>query len=213
MESPHNHKEVGWFLGLTGYYQIFVKNYGRIEAPLTTLLNKDSFSWTPEETKAFEHLKEAICLAKVLATQDFTKTFIVECDASGNGIGVVLMQEGRPIAFEYLPIKGKYLHKAIYHKEMLAILHALNKWWPYLMGRHFKVKTSHGSIKQFLEQRISSEEQQKWVTKMLGYDFEIIYKKGKLNVVADALSRKDEDVEALLCVISIIQPDWITEAR
>ena len=81
------------------------------------------------------------------------------------------------------------------------------------MGRHFKVKTDHDSLKHFLEQRISSEEQQKWVAKMLGYDFEIIYRKGKLNVVADELSRKDEEVEALLYVISIIQPDWITEAR
>ena len=84
----------------------------------------------------------------------------------------------------------------------------------YLMGRHFKVKTNHDSLKYFLERRLSSEEQQKWITKMLGYDFEIIYKKGKLNVVADALSRKDEDsVEAFLCAISIIEPDWITEAR
>jgi hypothetical protein len=64
-----------------------------------------------------------------------------------------------------------------------------------------------------LEQRLSSEEKQKWVTKILGYDFEIVYKKGKLSVVADALSRKDEDVEAFLCVISIIQPNWIIEAR
>ena len=81
------------------------------------------------------------------------------------------------------------------------------------MGRHFKVKTDHDSLKYFLEQRLSSKEKQKWVTKMLGYEFEIIYKKGKQNVVADALSRKDEDVEALLRAISIIQPDWINEAR
>ena len=81
------------------------------------------------------------------------------------------------------------------------------------MGRHFKVKNNHDSLKHFFEQIISSEEQQKWVTNMLGYDFEIIYKKGKLNVVADALSRKNEEVEALLCAISIIQLDWITEAR
>ena len=96
---------------------------------------------------------------------------------------------------------------------MLAILHELKKWRPYLMGRHFKVKPDHDSLKYFLEQRLSSEEKKKWVTRMLGYDFEIIYKKGKQNVVADALSRKDADVEALLCAISIIQPDWINEAR
>ena len=81
------------------------------------------------------------------------------------------------------------------------------------MGRNFKVKIDHDSLKNFLEQRLSSEEKQKWVTKMLGYDFEIIYKKWKVNIVADALSRKNEEVEALLCAISIIQPDWITEAR
>ena len=96
---------------------------------------------------------------------------------------------------------------------MLAILHALKKWQPYLMGRQLKVKTGHDSLKHFLEQRLSSEEYKKWVTKMLGYDFEIIYKKGKLSVVADALSRKNEEVEALLCAIPIIQPDWITTTR
>ena len=96
---------------------------------------------------------------------------------------------------------------------MLTILHALKKCRTYLMGRHFKLKIDHDSIKHFLEQILSSEEQQKWVTNMLGYEFEIIYKKGKLNIVVDALSRTDEEVEALLCAISIIQPDWITEAR
>lgn len=81
------------------------------------------------------------------------------------------------------------------------------------MGRHFKVKTDHDSLKYFLEQKISFEEQHKWVRKMLGYEFEIICKKGKHNVVANALSRKDEEVEALLYAISIIQSNWINDAR
>jgi hypothetical protein len=93
-------KNLRGFLGLTGYYRKFVWNYGRIVASLTTLTKKDSFSWTPEETKDFEQLKEVMCKGPILTTPDFTKTFIVECDASRNGIGVVLMQEGSPLAFE-----------------------------------------------------------------------------------------------------------------
>ena len=83
---------------LIRYYHKFVNNYGRIVVPLTTLLKKDSLSWIPEVTKAFEHLKETMFL--VLVMPDFTKTFIVECDALGNGIGVFLMQEGRPIVLK-----------------------------------------------------------------------------------------------------------------
>ena len=84
---------------MIGYYRKFVKNCGRIAAPLMTSMKKDAFSWTLEETKAFENIKEVMCRYSVLVTPDFTKTFIVECDASGNDIGVVLMQEGTPISF------------------------------------------------------------------------------------------------------------------
>lgn len=80
------------------------------------------------------------------------------------------------------------------------------------MGRHFKVKNDHDSLKYFLEQHLSLEEQQKWVTKMLGYEFEIVYKKGKENLVADALSRRDESAEALLCAIYLLNADWVDQA-
>ena len=96
---------------------------------------------------------------------------------------------------------------------MFEILHALKKWRPYLMGRHIKVKMDHDRLKYFLEQLLSLEKQKKCVTNILGYDFEIIYIKWKQNFVVYALSRKDEDVEALFSAISTIHPDWINEAR
>ena len=88
-----------------------------------TLTEKDAFSWTLEETQAFEQLKEAMRKAPLLTTPDIKKTFIVECDASGNGIGVVLMQEGNPLAFESRSLKGKDLQKPIMRR----------KWWKYYM--------------------------------------------------------------------------------
>jgi hypothetical protein len=118
------------------------------------------------------------------------------------------MQEGRPLAFTNKQLSERNLGKSIYEKEMLAILHVVDLWCPYLLGQRFQIKTDHQSLKYFLEQRISSPEQQKWVTKLFGYDYEIIYKKGKDNVVADALSRKYED-EGSLFSLSFIVPDWL----
>jgi len=79
------------------------------------------------------------------------------------------------------------------------------------LGNQFQINTDHNSLKYFLEKRVSSEEQQKWVTKMQGYDFKIVYKKGKENIVADALSKKEE--EFTLCSMSLVVPSWLEEAR
>ena len=102
-------------------------DYGRIEAPLTTLTKKDGFSWTSKEAQYFEQIKEELCKALVLTILDFIKTFVVECDSLGNGIGFILMQEGRPICFESWPIRGKDVHKPIYEKQMIEILHVLKQ--------------------------------------------------------------------------------------
>ena len=122
---PKTLKNIRGFLGLTGYYRKFIRNYVRIATPLTALTKKEAFSWTPEATQAFEQLKEAMRKAPVFTTLEFTKTFVVECDASRNGICFVLMQEGIPIAFESRSIKGKDLCNPIYEKEILKIIHAL----------------------------------------------------------------------------------------
>jgi hypothetical protein len=205
-------KSLHGFLGLIGYYRKFVKNYGKIAAPLTTFLKNNSFTWTLAAAQAFQTLKMTMCTTPVLALPDFKKTFVLECDASGKGIIVVLMQEGRPLAFTSKKLSGRNLGKPIYEKEMLAILHVIDLWHPYLLGQRFQIKTNHQSLKYFIEQCISSLEKQKWVTKLFGYDYEIIYKKGKDNVVVDALSRKYEE-EGSFFSLSFIVPDWLQAVR
>jgi hypothetical protein len=200
---PKTLKSLHGFLGLTGYYRKFVKNYRKIAAPLTDLLKKNSFTWTLAAAQAFQTLKMAICTTPVLALPNFTNTFMLECDTSGKGIGDVLMQEGRTLAFTSKQLSEKNLGKPIYEKEMLAILHAVELWHSYLLGKRFQIKTDHQSLKYFLEQRISSQEQKKWVTKLFGYDYEIIYKKGKDNVVADALSQKMKTKDLFFLFLSL----------
>jgi hypothetical protein len=134
------------------------------------LLKKNSFSWTLAAAQAFQTLKMAMCTTPVLALPDFKKTFVLECNISGKGIGAVLMQEGQPLAFTSKKLSEKNLGKPIYEKEMLEILHAVELWHPYLLGQHFQIKIDHQNLKYFLEKCISSQEQQKWVTKLFGYD-------------------------------------------
>ena len=150
-------------------------------------------------------MKVIMSSCPVSALPDFSQPFVVECDALGEGLGVVLLQNHHLIAFESRKLKNYERHYSIYDKEMLAILHALMKFKQYLVGSKFKIKTDHNSLKYFLEQKELNERQQKWVSKVQAYDFEIEYVKGKNNVAADALSR-------LLASLSLrsISTDWRT---
>ena len=152
------------------------------------MLKKDSFILSLEAEKAFEQLKQIMTQAPVLVLPDFTKPFIVECDASGTGIGGVLMQDQKPIAFISQALQGKNLAMSTYDKEMLALVLAVQKWQPYLMGRKFILRTNHKSLKYLWEQKITTIAQQRWLSKMMGYDFVIKYKRGSENLVTDALS-------------------------
>jgi len=124
----------------------------------------------------------------VLALPDFSKPFVIESDTCGNGIGAVLMQSNRPIAFTSKALAPHHLGLSTYEKEMTAIIHEVTKWRTYLVGRHFTIKTDHQSLKHFLDARASTPAQQKWLTKLLGYDYTISYKRGIKNRVVDALS-------------------------
>lgn len=187
---PKNIKELRGFLGLTGYYRRFIKGYGILSKPLTELLKKNNFKWDLISTTAFEELKRMMTTRTLLALPDFAAEFTVETDACEEGVGAVLMQQGKPVAYMSKALSEKHRLMSIYEKEMLAIVLSLQKWRPYLLGRHFKIRTDHQSLKFLLQQRIATPMQQKWLVKMMGYDFEIIYKKGKENIVADALSRR-----------------------
>ena len=135
---PRSPKVIRGFLRLTGYYRKFIQDYGKIAAPLTNMLKKNSFKWNTKAEEAFQRLKEAMTQAPVLALPDFTRQFVVECDASGSGIGAVLRQD-RPIAFHSQALHGKNLMLSTYEKEMLALLMAVKKWQHYLLGRKFIV--------------------------------------------------------------------------
>ncbi|TQD70994.1 hypothetical protein C1H46_043477 [Malus baccata] len=186
---PTSVKALRGFLGLTGYYRKFIPQFGRISAPLTQLTKKDGFKWSPAATAAFQELKNAMLSPQVLALPDFSKPFVIESDASGVGIGAVLQQGGRPIAFTSQVLGPKNQALSAYEREMLAVVHAVKKWQSYLLGSHFIIQTDHHSLKYFLQNRANSPFQQKWVSKLLGFDYEIQYRKGSDNKAADALSR------------------------
>ena len=132
---PESVKALRGFLGLTGYYRKFIQSCGAIAQPLTNLLKKYGFHWFDTAFIAFNKLKAAVAQPPVLALFDFSKPFIIECDALGFGLGAVLMQDRKPIAYHSQALKGKHLHLSTYETELLALAIAVKKCRPYLLGK------------------------------------------------------------------------------
>ncbi|WVZ84540.1 hypothetical protein U9M48_031566 [Paspalum notatum var. saurae] len=188
---PKIAKEVRGFLGLAGYYRRFIENFSRIAKPITSLLEKDTeFRWTSAQQAAFDELKKRLTTAPVLTLPDQQKKFIVYCDASRDGLGCVLMQEGKVIAYASRQLRKHELNYPTHDLELTAVVHALKIWHHYLYGQHCEIYTDHKSLKYIFTQNELNMRQRRRLELIKDYDIEIHYHPGKTNVVADALSRK-----------------------
>jgi hypothetical protein len=206
---PTNVTELRGFLGLTGYYRKFIKHYGILAKPLTNLLKHIQFTWSVPAQQAFDHLKQAMMTTPVLALPDFTKQFIVETDACDIGVGAILMQGEQPLAFLSKALGATHQKLSIYEKEFLALIMAVEKWRSYLQRQEFLIRNDHKSLAYLTEQNLHSEMQKKAMTRLMGLQFKVIYRKGKDNLAADTLSR----VNHLMAIqaVSEVQPVWLQE--
>jgi hypothetical protein len=191
------------FLGLAGYYRRFIQDYGSIVAPLTALLQKDAFRWSSEAETVFRVLQRALTATPVLHLPTSNEPFIVECDASGTGLNVVLHQGRGPIAFFSRQLAPRHAKLAAYERELIGLVQAVRHWRPYLRGRMFVVKTNHYSLKFLLDQRLSMIPQHQWASKLLGFDCTVEYKPRAANIVAVALSRCDTEEMTELMALSV----------
>ncbi|KAK1561350.1 hypothetical protein QYE76_018190 [Lolium multiflorum] len=189
--TPTNVGQVRSFHGLAGFYRRFVKDFSTIACPLNELTKKNvPFVWGKAQQKAFDELKKRLTEAPLLVLPDFSKTFEIECDASGLGIGGVLMQNGKPVAYYSEKLDGARLNYPIYDKELYALVRVLEVWQHYLWPKEFIIHSDHESLKYLKSQHTLNKRHAKWVEFIESFPYVIKYKKGKDNVVADALSRK-----------------------
>jgi hypothetical protein len=210
--TPTNVKQLRGFLGLTGYYRKFIRQYGVICRPLTTLLCKNvPYVWSPQVQDAFITLKHALTQAPVLALPDFSKEFVIETDACATGVGAVLMQQGHPLAFLGKALGPKNQSLSIYDKECLAIVLALERWKSYLQHKAFTVYTDQRSLIHLGDHKFNTPIQQKAFFKLMGFQYKILYKKGAINRAADALSRRPHGLNMM--AMSAVQPKWLATIR
>src|SRR5512139_3644781 len=190
-KQPKTVTQIRSFLGLAGYYRRFIENFSKIARPMTQLLKKEEkFVWSPQCEKAFQTLKEKLVSAPILILPDTRKDFMVYCDASRQGLGCVLMQDGHVVAYasrQLRPHEGNY---PTHDLELAVVVHALKIWRHYLIGNRCEIYTDHKSLKYIFTQSDLNLRQRRWLELIKDYDVGIHYHPGKANVVADALSRK-----------------------
>lgn len=199
---PNNKQQVRSFLGLTNYYRRFVRNYATIAKPLTDIQGENkTFEWNQEQQQSFQDLKKALTSAPVLSSPQPDKDYYMFTDASDFAVGGVLCQKDendnmKPIAYESHKLSPAEQNYAVHEKETLAIIYCLTKWRHYLESRKTIISTDHHSLQYLHTQPKLSRRQARWMELLANFDIEIKYIPGRLNSVADALSRRaDLEVE------------------
>ncbi|GJY44787.1 putative reverse transcriptase domain-containing protein [Tanacetum coccineum] len=190
--SPKSPMEIRQFLGLARYYRRFIEGFSKIAKPMTKLTQKKvKFVWGDKQEAAFQLLKQKLCSAPILALPEGSEDFIAYCDASIKGLGVVLMQREKVIAYASRQLKIHEKNYTTHDLELGAVVFALKIWRHYLYGTKCMVFTDHKSLQHILNQKELNMRQRRWLELLSDYDCEIRYHPGKANVVADALSRKE----------------------
>ncbi|KAL0550383.1 hypothetical protein IC582_014893 [Cucumis melo] len=196
---PSTVSEVRSFLGLAGYYRRFVENFSRIATPLTQLTRRGApFVWSKACEDSFQTLKQKLVTAPVLTVPDGSGNFVIYSDASKKGLGCVLMQQGKVVAYASRQLKSHEQNYPTHDLELAAVVFALKIWRHYLYGEKIQIFTDHKSLKYFFTQKELNMRQRRWLELVKDYDCEILYHPGKANVVADALSRKVSHSAALI---------------
>src|SRR3954462_15791281 len=188
---PKTVKQVRSFLGLASYCRRFVENFSKIARPLTNLLHKGvKFEWTDKCQESIQALKDKLTSPPVLAPLDTQKDFVIYCDASRQGLGCVLMQECKVIAYGSRQLRAHEENYPAHDLELAAVIYALQLWRHYLVGHRCEIYTDHQSLKYLFTQPDLNLRQQRWLETIADYNMGISYTLGKANVMADALSRK-----------------------
>ncbi|GJT69954.1 putative nucleotidyltransferase, ribonuclease H [Tanacetum coccineum] len=216
--SPKTPTKIRQLLGLAGYYWRFIEGFSKIAKPMTKLTQKKVvFEWGDKQEVAFQTLKNKLCSAPVLALPQGVENFIVYCDVSHKGLGAVLMQNEKVIAYASRQLKIHEKNYTTNDLELGAVVFALKLWRRYLYGPKCTVFTDHKSLQHILNQKELNMRQHRWLELLSDYDCEIRYHPGKANVVADALSRQERieplRVRALVMTIGLNLPKQILEAQ
>jgi hypothetical protein len=193
-QAPTNVKEIRGFLEMVGYYQRFIEGFSKIAGPMTKLLRKNiPFEWTDKCEESFQELKKRLTTTPILAVPKTSKDYTVYCDASKNGLGCVLMQDQKVIAYGSRQLKPHEVNYPTHDLELAAVMFALKQWRQFLYGAKCELYTDHKSLKYFFTQKELNMRQIRWLELIKDYDLTINYTTGKANVVADALSRKSTE--------------------